>query len=400
MFATLIYHQLITDFFRRQESTWRFFASHTQKEEQLATFRTNLLKNTYKFDPAAETSLYEKLALAKERLGLSLPVTLYQALHSEETNASIIYISGEAHIVFSGKIISLLTDEELLAIIGHELGHVHLYQQLDGDLETADRIITAIANHPGAGPAHYESARLFKLYTEIFCDRGGAIAAGHYAPVVAALVKTATGLQAVNADSYIRQAEEIFTHEGGLRTAGVSHPENFIRARAIYLWHTKAANADDSIRRMIEGATSLDELDLLRQQELSSITRQLLQMILQPVWIQTPPLTALAKQYFGTLEWNDSPAPETLAATIAPLHDTAKEYLCYVLYDMATADKQLEDVPLGYCFSLAGRLGLDLSFTAIIKKERKLTDKKVKALQQQAMAEYEKESEQAGLLIQ
>ena len=402
MFDTLIYHQLITDFFRRQESTWRFFASHTQKEEQLTAFRTNLLKNTYKFDPAAETSLYEKLALAKERLGLQLPVTLYQALHTEETNASIIYIGGEAHIVFSGKIIALLTAEELLAIIGHELGHVHLYQQLDGDLETADRIITAIANHPDAGPAHYESARLFKLYTEIFCDRAAAIAAGHYAPVVAALVKSATGLQTVNADSYTRQAEEIFAHEGGLRTAGVSHPENFIRARAIYLWHTKAAHADDTIRRMIEGATSLDELDLLRQQELSALTRQLLQAILQPAWIQTAPLISLAKQYFGTLTWTALPDTDAMAATISPLHDTAKEYLAYVLYDMATADKQLEDLPLGYCFVLAGRLGLDASLAAIVKKERKLTDKKAKALQQQAMAEYEKEqkTEQAGLFIQ
>jgi hypothetical protein len=220
--------------------------------------------------------------------------------------------------------------------------------------------------------------------------------------VVAALVKSATGLQTVNADSYTRQAEEIFAHEGGLRTAGVSHPENFIRARAIYLWHTKAAHADDTIRRMIEGATSLDELDLLRQQELSALTRQLLQAILQPAWIQTAPLISLAKQYFGTLTWTALPDTDAMAVAITPLHDTAKEYLAYVLYDIATADKQLEDLPLGYCFVLAGRLGLDASLAAIVKKERKLTDKKAKALQQQAVAEYEKEqkTEQAGLFIQ
>jgi len=389
MFATLIYHQLITDFFRAQQATWSFFANHTRKEEQLQEFKTNLLKNTYKFDPGTETTLYDKLALAKEKLGLQLPVTLYQAQHAEDTNATIIFTGGEAHIVFSGTIIRLLSEDELLATIGHELGHVHVCMQLNGDLEIADRIVTAIANHPDASPAQYESARLFKLYTEIVCDRAAGLVTGHYAPMVSALVKIATGLQAVNADSYIKQAEEIFAHESSLKTGAVSHPENFIRARALWLWHTKAANADETIRRMIEGHAGLDELDLIRQQELSAITRRLLQIILYPLWMQTAPAIALAKQYFGTLEWKEPPATDTLCEAIGPLHETAKEYLSYVLYDMATADKSMDNLPLGYCFELAGQLALDTSFSAVVKKERKLTDKKASALQRQALAEYQ-----------
>jgi hypothetical protein len=195
----------------------------------------------------------------------------------------------------------------------------------------------------------------------------------------------------VNADSYIKQAEEIFTHDNRLRTTGLSHPENFIRARAVYLWHTKAADTDDSIRRMIEGSAGLDKLDLLRQEALCDITRRLLQRVLQPAWMQTAPLIALVKAYFATLEWEETPSTDALAADILPLHDTVKEYLSYVLYDMATADKQLEDLPLGYCFFLANRLRLDTPFLQVVKKERKLTDKKVKALQQQSIAEYEKE---------
>ncbi|MBS1565865.1 MAG: M48 family metalloprotease, partial [Bacteroidetes bacterium] len=198
--------------------------------------------------------------------------------------------------------IQLLTDEELLAIIGHELGHVHLCRQLGGDVEIAHRIVTAVANHPGASAAHYESARLFKLYAEIFCDRAGAFVAGHYAPVVAALVKMATGLPTVNVESYVRQAEEIFTHEGGLRTTGITHPENFIRARALHLWHNKVPEAEDIIRRMIEGHTSLDGLDLLRQQELTGLTRQLLQLAMQPLLMQTEATVALVKQYFATFD--------------------------------------------------------------------------------------------------
>jgi predicted GNAT superfamily acetyltransferase len=42
----------------------------------------------------------------------------------------------------------------------------------DGDFEIADRIITAIANNYASEPSYYETARLYRLYTEIFYDRG------------------------------------------------------------------------------------------------------------------------------------------------------------------------------------------------------------------------------------
>jgi hypothetical protein len=189
MLSPLQYHEITTYFLQNQSQIWQFFASHNHKEEQLRQFKADLLKNTYKFDDTAHPELYEKVNLSKEKLDLSIPVVLYQAQHTEEMNASIVYINGEAHIVFSGKIMQLLSDDELLAIIAHELSHVKLYTHLNGDVEVADRIITAIANHQGSTPAHYETARLFKLYTEIFCDRGAYIVTGNYAPIVASLVK-------------------------------------------------------------------------------------------------------------------------------------------------------------------------------------------------------------------
>ncbi|MBS1566398.1 MAG: hypothetical protein JST39_18590, partial [Bacteroidetes bacterium] len=82
---------------------------------------------------------------------------------------------------------------------------------------------------------------------------------------------------------------------------------------------------------------------------------------------------------------------DAMTSTIGLLHESAREYLSYVLYDMATADPQQEDLPLGYCFRLAAELGLDKSFVQVVKKERKLSDKKTKALQQQCLSAYEKE---------
>ncbi len=307
-------------------------------------------------------------------------------------NATIVYLNSEEHIVFSGKLIQHLTDDEMLAIISHELSHVQLYTQMNNNVEVADRIITAIANHQGSTPAHYETARLFKLYTEIFCDRGAYAVTGNYTPIISSLVKISTGLQTVNAESYIKQAEEIFAADSTTKTSGISHPENFIRARAIWLWHTKGHEAETIITQMIEGNTNLEELDLFRQQKTALITEQVIQLVLHPHWMQTPQTIALAKQYFGNLQLNVESDKGNLLSQIENLHNSLHDYLAYVLYDFATADKTLEDVPLGYCFFLADELKLDKSFANTIKKEKKITDKKNTLLKKQTLATYQQQN--------
>lgn len=388
MLSALPYHRAATQYFKEQQAVWQFFADQSHKTGQLQEFKTELLKNTYQFDTTTYAALFEKVERAKKKLGLSIPVHLYQAQHSDELNASIVYLNDEAHIVFSGAIIQLLNDEEMLAIVSHELSHIQLYRELNGDLEVADRIITALNNHSGCTPAHYETARLFKLYTEIFCDRGAWLVTGDHRPIISSLVKIATGLQTVNPDSYVKQAEEIYSASPGTKTTGITHPENFIRARAIWLWHSKGQEAENSIREMLEGHTSLEELDLFKQQHISRITRELIQLLMAPSWMQTPQHIALAKQYFGTLEPNAATNRPELAGKIALLHPSLQEYLGYVLYDFATADKQLEDIPLGHSFYLANELRLQDAFTQAVKRERKLTDKKVSTLQKNCLAGY------------
>ena len=400
MMLPLPYHQKVKEHFKSQPKTWDYFIIAKNKEEQLTQFKTELLKNTYKFDPATDAFIYDKINIAKEKLGLqNLPVTVYQAQHTDELNASIVYLNNEANIVFSGPVTRLLEEEELLAVLSHELSHIKLYSLLEGDLEVADRIITAIANNYNSEAAYYETARLFRLYTEIFCDRGAYSVLEKTGPVISSLVKASTGLEKVNADSYLKQADEIFANEEGIKTTGLSHPENFIRAKAIQLWHEKKEGAEPEIIKLIEGSAHLDQLDIFQQKELAQLTKQVLQLFIKPKWIQSAMVLSQARQFFPDfLPDEKALLTPLLVETLGKAHTSIKDYLGYILLDFALVDPSLEEIPAGWAVQFAEDIQLKESYDAILKKELKLSEKKLQQYKQKNLAAYyevkESESEQ------
>jgi hypothetical protein len=398
MLLSLPYHLKVKEHFKSQPKTWDYFAIAKNKEDQLQQFKTDLLKNAYKFDPVTDAFIYDKIAIAKEKLELQqLPVTVYQTQYTDELNASIVYLNNEAHIVFSGAITKLLDEEELLAVLAHELTHIKLYSMLDGDLEVADRIITAIANNYNSEAAYFETARLFRLYTEIFCDRGAYKVVNKTAPVITSLVKASTGLDRVSADSYLKQADEIFSSENDLKTAGFSHPENFIRAKAIQLWHEKKEAAEPEIIKMIEGSRDLDQLDIFGQKELAALTRSFLQLFLKPKWFQSTIVISQAKQYFTDFTLDEKALlNEKMIETLSSLHSSVKDYLAYVLLDFALTDPALEEIPSGWAFQFAEDAQLKNTYDAIIKKELKFSDKKLQQHKEKMLNAYYEVKENEG----
>ncbi|MBS1605786.1 MAG: M48 family metalloprotease [Bacteroidetes bacterium] len=377
----LPYHLKVRDHFRQQVSTWEFFAAARTREEQLAAFKTELLKNTYQFGPDTDKALYEKVDFAREKLGLgALPVTVYQAqfANDPELNASIVYLHQEAHIVLSGPIVERLNDAELLAVIAHELSHVRLFRVFDGELEVADRIITAIANNYNSEPPYFETARLFKLYTEIYCDRGAYAVVGDTGPVITSLLKIATGLREVSADSYAQQAEAVFSAAPGTQSATPTHPENFIRTRALRLWaDASATDASRAIRQMIEGSPELDRLDLFAQRELNDMTQTFIREYLRPSWFRTTLVEGLAKEYYPKMAFGAPEAAEPdLSDRIAASHPSIRDYFAYVILDFVLADPSLEEMPAGRAFEFAAEMQLTSAFEPVYKKELRLSDKK------------------------
>ena len=186
---------------------------------------------------------------------------------------------------------------ELRGLIGHEFTHFLLWQGWDGDLLVAAEMLAALTNDSRAHPAHFASWRLLKLYNEILCDRGALLVTEDLRAVVSMLVKVQTGVQEINPDSYLRQADEIFAR-GPAKTEGITHPEAFIRARAIKLWADNDPQATAAIAEMIEAGTDLQELDLLGQEAVAGWTRRVIDLLLSHKWFQTDPVVGHARLYF------------------------------------------------------------------------------------------------------
>jgi hypothetical protein len=384
----LPYHLELRDYLKSKErELWNWFASAQAQADYTEQLRLELLKSTYRLDAEGHPDLYKCLEEAKAGLGLDIPVTLYQAQNSPESNAALYFVPGEGHVVFAGPLLTLLNPDELKSVIGHELAHYHLWERDNGEFHIADRLVEAVAQDPRAATSHEQTARRYQLYTEIFADRGSLRITGDIHPVVAGLVKTQTGLSQVSAAGYLKQAEEVFAR-GNVATQGVSHPEAFIRARSLMLWQEKKDGAAPDINQMIEGTAALDELDLIGQMRLTALTRRLLEHLLRPRWFQTPVVLAHAKHYFDDfVAVNGNGQSSDVLSDLKPAcagDARLREYFCYVLLDFAKVDRELDDVPLAATLHLSQQLEMDAQFEKLAAKELGLKIRDVKKLKEHA----------------
>jgi Zn-dependent protease with chaperone function len=369
----LPHHAAVVAYLEQHEpQLWAWFSSASAWTEQVERTRLELLKRAVRLDPETHGPLFAAAKRALAALELDVPLTLYQATHPGAPNAALCFIPGEAHVLLEGPVQALLEPDELAALFGHELAHHALWSMQGGAYLVADRLLDASAAADAAENAHDVAARRFALYTEIFADRGSLLAAKDVDAVVRCLVKMQTGLQQVSAAAYLQQAEEVFAR-GEARAEGLTHPELYIRARAVDRW---SRGEDPGLAQMIEGTPSLERLDLLQQVELTALTRQLLRWALSPAWLRSAPVLAHARLFFPDLDLS-GPAP---APALGAYREALADYWCYLLLDLAAADPALEDQPLAHALALAEALALRPRLEALAKQELKVKAKTLAGL--------------------
>lgn len=370
------YLTTLLDYLKTEESElWEWFSSTRQTDKAAASMRLELLKSAYRLERDDRKELYELADSAARKLGLDCSVTLYKAQNAEGQNVYLSYIPGEAHIVFQGPIQEFLSPKEMEAVLAHELTHFLLHHEWDGDFFVADQLLRAMASDVAAEASHFESVRLFSLYSEVLCDRGAFHVVEDPLATIGALLKLETGDREVNPESYLRQAEEIFSQDNP-SSEGVTHPETFIRTRALQLWTSAPDDADAATRELVEGPARLESLDLLGRKRVEGLTRRLLDRMLKPDWLRTEATLAHARLYFDDFAPSDADdaadVDEKLAKELETSDGQLFDYYSYVLLDFVAVEQEHEEAPLAAALVLADRLGLKDRLRNFAAKELKL----------------------------
>lgn len=366
----LAYHRLIVDHLRENEpEIWSWGSSQQTREEQVQEMRSYLLRETYRLDAAAHPEVHEDCAAVLATLKIDAPFTLYQASDGA-MNAALCFVPGEIHLLFHGPVLEKLSREERIALIGHELAHYQLWSIEDGAFYAAATILDHALAYPGTAPSHVETARLFRLHTELYADRGGAVAANAPGPAIATLVKTMTGLTAVDPDAYLRQAAE--AERDARASQGETHPEIFLRAQALDKWWRGDVDCDAWTEKRIRGPLSLAALDLPRQHEATAVTRSFLSRLAMDPAADAEATGTLIRRYFP--DWH--PAEEAIedAALAGDRFDASfRDYLVSLSLDVAMADPDSRDAMLTAGARLASTYNGVEAFKAALKRDLKFT---------------------------
>jgi hypothetical protein len=377
----------LRDLLRSKEpELWSFFAGSAGRTDIAEEARRELLRAAYRLDRSAHAELVDAAALAAERLGVTDPVTLYQAQDgsSDGANALVVSLPGEAHVVFSGRLLELVDGPELVAVVGHELAHHVLWSIDDGDFWVLDRLVHGAAGDVAAQPFHEETARLVRLHTELIADRGGLIAAdGDVSTAVAALVKISTGLRSVSGASYLAQATEV-VDGGSEASAGISHPEVFLRVWALDRWAGGGTGVDAEVGERLTGAVHLDRLDLLAQSQVADGVFTLIRRFAGYPWAATDAVLGHASLFGDAAVLSAAPRSPSMPERLETTPPGLVDLYAYVLLDFATVDEDIEGPALAAAMVLSEELGIAKRFDVIVAKELSIPVKDVKARRKDA----------------
>ena len=216
--SPLAYHRRVADALASKEKElWDWFQSDKFAEQHEREARLRLDKSAIRLGRdgnANNTRRYELADTARDKLGLTADIVLYQSQNSGGApNAMLHYIPGQITVEFVGRILELLDergtarparprDRPLQALPGGRsaLSHGRAPGSLDCPRDDCPRV-------------WFETARRLSLYTEVYCDTAGYIVTGSRDASIRGLAKIIADFKDADAKTYLAQAETILAQE-------------------------------------------------------------------------------------------------------------------------------------------------------------------------------------------
>lgn len=224
------------------------------------------ISNAVRLGPDQGGSLYQKFTKAATILDLPELPEIYIS-NRYVINAYAFGIKNYQITLFSG-LIDALTEDELMAVIGHELGHVKCEHMLYKTMAHIIRVfgVSFLQNLLPAGTGMVASMALllaileWERMAEYSCDRAALLVVQDQDIVASTLSKLAGGSQKIlpeiNLEGILKQAEEYEDSSGGFLEQLFkvnmlllqTHPFPVIRAKEIIKW-----SETEQYRNILEG---------------------------------------------------------------------------------------------------------------------------------------------------
>jgi uncharacterized tellurite resistance protein B-like protein len=245
-------------------------------DERHRRVRDRLLLETLRLTPALSPRVFGVYQDACRRLRVEPAAELF-CRHDPRPAARAILddpAGGPRPLVeLTSGAVECLDDDQLAALIGHELGHFLLGQWQLAALWNDDPAATALTQLPPLGESIYLRWRQFG---EINADRVAVIAAGGFRPAAEMLARTAFGLSTANLHLdpalMLAQLAEAGGGSEAARLARSLHPVAAVRLRAMECF---ARSAKAALAGLDPGPEPLDDEALEREtQRLVALVRR------------------------------------------------------------------------------------------------------------------------------
>jgi Zn-dependent protease with chaperone function len=201
--------------------------------------RTELLGTAVKVTDQQYPRVYEAAKRAGAALHVRVPVVF--AAPSSSINVKVLGTEDAPHLIVNLELAEKLSDDELVAAIGHELGHVQnnhiLYATALHYLTSSAAFFVRWVVQPAIMTLQAWSRR-----AEITCDRAALLALRDEEKTLAALVKLELGGKdsAFDVEDYIKNPPDIKKGLGGYAELFRSHPYMPKRLQALRLFANSA----------------------------------------------------------------------------------------------------------------------------------------------------------------
>ncbi|MGD9805778.1 MAG: hypothetical protein AB7E81_10395 [Hyphomicrobiaceae bacterium] len=361
------YHLAIADKLERNApDLWQWFQSeHISPRYQDLTTADLQRRSSRLPRNGGNEGLYALAETARDRLDLDASVALFQLQDAPAfPHTYLVFVPDEIRIAFAGDILNLLAAEsERLAAMGRAIARFGLYHMRDGRIHIAARMLRWLVRQEGCAPEMFETWRRFRLLIEAYCDMGGFVASKDRAAAVRVLFKGRPSAQAGDPEAYLKLADANIGDRNP--TPGPSE----LDVRAVALARSTAAGGDTA--RISESLFStpieLGSLDLLDQDTLGKLTREIFDRVLSEPAGGTPAAIAHAREIIPDYKPVSNTGP--LKPPPAALGASVTDYLTYLLLDLATVEGTRLRNAIAVAAGAADELGIGTRFREIARRE-------------------------------